>query len=113
MAISTVDKFLEITDAARWSGSQSVQFNMTPEYKDGGNGGFAFFVVARSWAAVAAASSLYLVSGIQNGLYESCAQIIKETNGPTVQLSDGKLKITFANTNGGHYAFVPLYNVLA
>ena len=78
MATSTIAKYLEITQAYRWSSSQAVILN-TDKYKDGGNGGYAFLVIARSWAGYANSSSVYLVSGIQNGLYESCAQIVKET----------------------------------
>lgn len=118
MAVSTVDKFLEITSYNRWSTSQTVIVN-TDQYKDAGNGGYAFLVVARSWAAYANSSSVYLVSGIQNGLYESCAQIVKETYGPTVSMksdssyASARVRIQFANANGGHYAIVPLYNILS
>lgn len=118
MATSTIGKFLKITSASRWSTSQTVIIDVD-KYKDGGNGGYAFLVIARSWAAVAAASSVYLVSGIQNGLYESCAQIVKETNGPTVTMksdssyASARVRIQFANTYGGHYAIVPLYNILS
>ena len=118
MATSTIAKYLEITQASRWSSSQTVIVNVD-KFKDGGNGGYAFLVIARSWAAVAAASSVYLVSGIQNGLYESCAQIVKETNGPTVTMksdasyASARVRIQFANTYGGHYAIVPLYNILS
>lgn len=110
MAVSTITAYLH-ADSARVT-SQTITMDVN-YLKDSGNGGFAFLVVARSWAAYANSSSLYMVSGIQNGLYESCVQIMKETYGPTVALSNNQVKITFANTLGGHYALVPLYNVLS
>ena len=81
------------------------------KYKDGpGEGSFFFLAVARSWYISNASSSLYMISGIQNGLYQSCAQIIKETYGPTMSLSGDTLTITFTNVNGGFYSIIPLYN---
>ena len=111
-----IQDFTPAFAASRCSASQSVIVD-TDIYKNGNasgayNGGFAFLVVARSWWATNDASSMYLVSGIQNGLYESCVQIVKETNGPTVSMSNNHVKIQFRSVDGGFYCIVPLFNIL-
>jgi hypothetical protein len=48
----------------------------------------------------------------RDGLYESCVQIVKETNGPTVSMSNNHVKIQFRSVDGGFYCIVPLFNIL-
>ena len=91
------------------------------KYKDGGSAadsnfssGFAFLVAARSWAGTGftAVGSLYLVSGIQNGNFQSCVAIKREgTYAPTITLSGNTLTIKYINTLGGHYSIIPIYNI--
>ena len=91
------------------------------KYKDGGSAadsnftsGFAFLVAARSWAGTGftAVGSLYLVSGIQNGNFQSCVAIKREgTYAPTITLSGYTLTIKYINNLGGHYSIIPIYNI--
>lgn len=113
---STINKLVIFGEPQRVT-TQSCTIDIT-QFQDGSagggyEGGFAFFVAARSWHQTTNAGALWLVSGIQNGLYQNAFQIVKEDNGPTVSVSaQGKtMTITFANTDGGAYAIVPVFNL--
>ena len=83
------------------------------QYKDGTDtGAFGFLVAARSWAGTGflAVGSLYLVTGIHDGLYQSCVAIKREgTYAPTITLSGNTLTIKFINEGGGFYTIIPLF----
>lgn len=108
MATSTITDFVTFPEAVRVSAT-SATVDVSQYIEGSGNGGFFFLVVARSWYNNNAASSLYMVSGIQNGTYQSCAQILKETYGATMSISGNNLTVTFPNSYGGFYCIIPLY----
>lgn len=113
MAESVIDKLICKSQAVRVNAASATAD--VSKYKDGTNtGGFAFLVAARSWAGQGFehVGSLYLVSGIQNGLYQSCVAIVKEsTYAPTVTLSGDTLTVKYINASGGFYAIIPLFNL--
>ena len=120
MAVSTIQKKICPAPCSNRMQATTITVDIS-KYKDGGStadsnfsSGFAFLVAARSWAGSGfeAVGSLYLVSGIQNGNYQSCVAIKREGNyAPTITLSGDTLTIKYINNLGGHYSIIPIYNI--
>lgn len=110
MATSTIGSAVYPSDPVRVEAA-SATVDIT-KYRDTGSGGYGFMVFGRSWRGYDNASSLYMVTGIQNGLYTNCVQLVKETYGPAVAVSGNNVTITFSNSSGGIYSIFPLYCIV-
>ena len=71
---------------------------------------YVFLVIVRSWAALNTYFSIYVVQGIQNGLYQNASELTRGTETESkVECKDANtITITFYNTAGGYYSIVPL-----
>lgn len=115
MAETILPRKIYIAEAGRvpFNSASSKSFNISKYKADG----FALLVFARLWGAndngFGYSRSLYLVSGIQNGLYQGCDRVSSYgSNAPTVTLSGDTLTITWVNKAAGTYAIIPLFTTL-